>query len=81
MCHTCADCSHLLICTVTFLFCYLSVVRVVANLGRHGKHKLFGRSWSVPVIRDLFSTLKDYFTSSTQSGQSVAKGDDSTLTE
>ena len=81
MCHTCVDCSHLLICTVTILFCYLSIVRVVANLGRHGRHKLLGRAWSVPVIRHLFSPLKEYFTSSTQNGQSAAKGDDRALTE
>ena len=80
MCHTRVDCSHLLVCTVTILFCYLSIVRVVANLGRHGRHRLLGRAWSVPVIRHLFSTLTDYFTSS-QNGQMVAKGDDRTLTE
>ena len=50
----------------------------IANLGRHGRHKLLGRAWSVPVIRHLFSPLKDYFTSSTQNGQTVAKGDDRT---
>ena len=60
VCHTCVDCSHLLIGTVTILFCYLSIVRVVANLGRYGRHKLLllGRAWSVPVIRHIFSTLK-----------------------
>ena len=41
----------------------------VANLGRHGRHKLLGRAWSVPVIRHLFSPLKEFFTSSTQNGQ------------
>ena len=51
----------------------------VANLGRHGRHKLLGRAWSVPVIRHLFSPLKEYFTSSTQNGHLVAKGDDRTL--
>ena len=79
MCHTRVDCSHLLICSVTILFCYLSIVRVVANLGRHGRHKLLGRAWSVPVICHLFSSLKYYFTFSTQNGQTVAKGDDKTL--
>ena len=51
----------------------------VDNLGRHGQHKLLGIVWSVPVIRHLFSPLKDYFTSSTQNGQTVAKGDDRTF--
>ena len=81
MCHACVDCSHLLICSVTILFCYLSIVRVVANLGCHGRHKLLGRALSAPVIRHLFSPLKDYFASSNQSEQTVAKGDDRTLTE
>ena len=34
--------------------------------------------WSVPVIRHLFSSLKDYFPSSTQNGQTMAKGNDRT---
>ena len=50
----------------------------VANLGRHGRHKLLGRAWSVPVIRHLFSPLKDYFTSSTQNGHAAANRDDRT---
>lgn len=33
----------------------------VSNLGRVGRQKLLGRSWSVPVIRHLFAPLKDYF--------------------
>ena len=37
-----------------------------ANLGRHGRQKLLGRAWSVPVIRHIFSPLKEYFQSSTQ---------------
>ena len=39
----------------------------VANLGRHGRQKLLGRAWSVPVIRHLFSPLKEFYKSSTQS--------------
>lgn len=38
----------------------------VANLGRHGRQKLLGRAWSVPVIRHIFSPLKEFFKSSTQ---------------
>ncbi|NXX03566.1 DNM3B methyltransferase, partial [Larus smithsonianus] len=33
----------------------------VSNIGRGARQKLLGRSWSVPVIRHLFSPLKDYF--------------------
>ncbi|NXQ90956.1 DNM3B methyltransferase, partial [Nyctibius grandis] len=33
----------------------------VSNAGRGARQKLPGRSWSVPVIRHLFSPLKDYF--------------------
>ncbi|NXE56590.1 DNM3B methyltransferase, partial [Casuarius casuarius] len=33
----------------------------VSNLGRGARQKVLGRSWSVPVIRHLFSPLKDYF--------------------
>ncbi|NXX96498.1 DNM3B methyltransferase, partial [Centropus bengalensis] len=33
----------------------------VSNLGRGARQKLLGKSWSVPVIRHLFSPLKDYF--------------------
>ncbi|PKU33890.1 hypothetical protein llap_15807 [Limosa lapponica baueri] len=33
----------------------------VSNMGRGSRQKLLGRSWSVPVIRHLFSPLKDYF--------------------
>lgn len=33
----------------------------VSNMGRGARQKLLGRSWSVPVIRHLFSPLKDYF--------------------
>ncbi|NXL46083.1 DNM3B methyltransferase, partial [Podilymbus podiceps] len=33
----------------------------VSNVGRGARQKLLGRSWSVPVIRHLFSPLKDYF--------------------
>ncbi|NXJ71470.1 DNM3B methyltransferase, partial [Rostratula benghalensis] len=33
----------------------------VSNIGRGSRQKLLGRSWSVPVIRHLFSPLKDYF--------------------
>uniref|UniRef100_A0A8C5JK67 DNA (cytosine-5-)-methyltransferase n=1 Tax=Junco hyemalis TaxID=40217 RepID=A0A8C5JK67_JUNHY len=33
----------------------------VSNMGRGTRQKLLGGSWSVPVIRHLFSPLKDYF--------------------
>ncbi|XP_010173868.1 DNA (cytosine-5)-methyltransferase 3B-like, partial [Antrostomus carolinensis] len=33
----------------------------VSSTGRGARQKLLGRSWSVPVIRHLFSPLKDYF--------------------
>ncbi|NXF47381.1 DNM3B methyltransferase, partial [Oceanites oceanicus] len=33
----------------------------VSTIGRGARQKLLGRSWSVPVIRHLFSPLKDYF--------------------
>ncbi|CAN8191176.1 unnamed protein product [Coccothraustes coccothraustes] len=33
----------------------------VSNIGRGTRQKLLGGSWSVPVIRHLFSPLKDYF--------------------
>ncbi|NWV82809.1 DNM3B methyltransferase, partial [Dasyornis broadbenti] len=33
----------------------------VSNIGRGARQKLLGGSWSVPVIRHLFSPLKDYF--------------------
>ncbi|XP_069099502.1 DNA (cytosine-5)-methyltransferase 3B isoform X4 [Pleurodeles waltl] len=33
----------------------------VSNMGRTGRQKLLGKSWSVPVIRHLFAPLKDYF--------------------
>uniref|UniRef100_A0A8B9Z7Z6 DNA (cytosine-5-)-methyltransferase n=1 Tax=Buteo japonicus TaxID=224669 RepID=A0A8B9Z7Z6_9AVES len=33
----------------------------VSNIGRGARQKLLGRSWSIPVIRHLFSPLKDYF--------------------
>ncbi|NWI31868.1 DNM3B methyltransferase, partial [Sula dactylatra] len=33
----------------------------VSNISRGARQKLLGRSWSVPVIRHLFSPLKDYF--------------------
>ncbi|XP_010212111.1 PREDICTED: DNA (cytosine-5)-methyltransferase 3B [Tinamus guttatus] len=33
----------------------------VSNIGRGARQKVLGRSWSVPVIRHLFSPLKDYF--------------------
>ncbi|NWX95148.1 DNM3B methyltransferase, partial [Nothoprocta ornata] len=33
----------------------------VSNMGRGARQKVLGRSWSVPVIRHLFSPLKDYF--------------------
>ncbi|NWW77225.1 DNM3B methyltransferase, partial [Climacteris rufus] len=33
----------------------------VSNMGRGARQKLLGGSWSVPVIRHLFSPLKDYF--------------------
>ena len=66
-----------LYCNYFVLLLYLSV-RVVANLGCHGRHRLLGRAWSVPVVCRLFFPLKDNFTSSTQNGQMVAKGDDRT---
>ncbi|NXU82098.1 DNM3B methyltransferase, partial [Oreotrochilus melanogaster] len=33
----------------------------VSSVGRGARRKLLERSWSVPVIRHLFSPLKDYF--------------------
>lgn len=33
----------------------------VTNISRGARQKLLGGSWSVPVIRHLFSPLKDYF--------------------
>nr|XP_032835806.1 DNA (cytosine-5)-methyltransferase 3A isoform X2 [Petromyzon marinus] len=33
----------------------------VSNMSRLARQRLLGRSWSVPVIRHLFSPLKDYF--------------------
>ncbi|XP_068006288.1 DNA (cytosine-5)-methyltransferase 3B [Melanerpes formicivorus] len=33
----------------------------VSSIGRGARQKLLERSWSVPVIRHLFSPLKDYF--------------------
>ncbi|KAM8798248.1 DNA (cytosine-5)-methyltransferase 3B isoform 2-T2 [Eudromia elegans] len=33
----------------------------VSNVGRGARQKVLGRSWSVPVIRHLFSPLKEYF--------------------
>uniref|UniRef100_A0A8C5E0E8 DNA (cytosine-5-)-methyltransferase n=1 Tax=Gouania willdenowi TaxID=441366 RepID=A0A8C5E0E8_GOUWI len=33
----------------------------VNNMGRMQRQKVLGRSWSVPVIRHLFSPLRDYF--------------------
>ncbi|KAM3870984.1 DNA (cytosine-5)-methyltransferase 3A-like [Diretmus argenteus] len=33
----------------------------VSNMSRLARQRLLGRSWSVPVIRHLFATLKDYF--------------------
>ncbi|XP_062499355.1 DNA (cytosine-5)-methyltransferase 3C-like isoform X2 [Corticium candelabrum] len=33
----------------------------VANMGRVHRQRLLGRAWSVPVIRHLFSPLRDYF--------------------
>ncbi|NXX78892.1 DNM3B methyltransferase, partial [Urocolius indicus] len=33
----------------------------VSAVGRGTRQKLLGRSWSVPVIQQLFSPLKDYF--------------------
>ncbi|NXB57489.1 DNM3B methyltransferase, partial [Struthidea cinerea] len=33
----------------------------VSNISRGARQKLLGGSWSVPVIRHLFSPLKDYF--------------------
>ncbi|NWY53914.1 DNM3B methyltransferase, partial [Chionis minor] len=33
----------------------------VSNISRGARQKLLGRSWSIPVIRHLFSPLKDYF--------------------
>ncbi|XP_029012751.1 DNA (cytosine-5-)-methyltransferase 3 beta, duplicate a isoform X2 [Betta splendens] len=33
----------------------------VNNMGRMQRQRVLGRSWSVPVIRHLFSPLKDYF--------------------
>ena len=38
----------------------------VSNMGRAGRQKLLGKSWSVPVIRHLLSPLKDFFKSNTQ---------------
>uniref|UniRef100_A0A8C5M9I2 DNM3B n=1 Tax=Leptobrachium leishanense TaxID=445787 RepID=A0A8C5M9I2_9ANUR len=35
----------------------------VSNMTRSARQKLLGRSWSVPVIRHLFSPLKEYFAS------------------
>ncbi|CAH2245411.1 DNA (cytosine-5)-methyltransferase 3A isoform X1 [Pelobates cultripes] len=35
----------------------------VSNTTRTARQKLLGRSWSVPVIRHLFSPLKEYFAS------------------
>ena len=34
-------------------------------MGRAGRQKLLGKSWSVPVVRHLLSPLKDYFKSNT----------------
>ena len=72
--------SYLFYCA-SLLFGFPDHYTDVANLGRHGRHRLLGRAWSVPVIRHLFSTLKGYFTSSTQNGQMVVEGDNRTLTE
>jgi hypothetical protein len=33
----------------------------VNNMGRVHRQRLLGRAWSVPIIRHLFSPLKDYF--------------------
>ncbi|KAJ3606167.1 hypothetical protein NHX12_025688 [Muraenolepis orangiensis] len=33
----------------------------VSNMSRLARQRLLGRSWSVPVIRHLFATLKEYF--------------------
>ncbi|XP_028996256.1 DNA (cytosine-5)-methyltransferase 3A-like isoform X3 [Betta splendens] len=33
----------------------------VSNMSRLARQRLLGRSWSVPVIRHLFSPLKEYF--------------------
>ncbi len=41
----------------------------ICNLGRAGRQRLLGKAWSVPVIRHLFSPLKDYFKSSTTKGE------------
>ncbi|XP_075717284.1 DNA (cytosine-5)-methyltransferase 3A-like [Rhinoderma darwinii] len=35
----------------------------VSRLGHSARQKLLGRSWSVPVIEHLFTTLKEYFSS------------------
>ncbi|XP_046861377.1 DNA (cytosine-5)-methyltransferase 3A-like isoform X2 [Xenia sp. Carnegie-2017] len=35
----------------------------VANMGRNQRQKLLGKSWSVPVIKHLFSPLREYFSS------------------
>ncbi len=43
----------------------------VGNLGRAGRQRLLGKAWSVPVIRHLFSPLKDYFKSSTTKQEGV----------
>jgi hypothetical protein len=45
----------------------------VGNLGRCGRQKLLGKAWSVPVIRHLFSPLKDYYQSNTTGVPSTAK--------
>ena len=44
----------------------------VGNLGRAGRQRLLGKAWSVPVIRHLFSPLKEYFKSSTTKQEGVA---------
>ncbi|XP_057297529.1 uncharacterized protein LOC130628583 [Hydractinia symbiolongicarpus] len=33
----------------------------VCNMGQRQRQKLLGKAWSVPVIRHLFTPLKDYF--------------------
>ncbi|XP_020785219.2 DNA (cytosine-5-)-methyltransferase 3 beta, duplicate a isoform X2 [Boleophthalmus pectinirostris] len=40
----------------------------VNNMGRGQRQKVLGRSWSVPVIRHLFSPLKDYFECECETG-------------
>ncbi|XP_069507126.1 DNA (cytosine-5)-methyltransferase 3B isoform X2 [Ambystoma mexicanum] len=43
------------------IFGYPAHYTDICNMGRAGRQKFLGKSWSVPVIRHLFSPLKDYF--------------------